>query len=340
MKNKDITYSRFQTLVKGKDTSVNYYIQHYLNVCQSMFNYDGLPDSVPQDVLERQLQVNGNVFWVKDGGDLYALTGALGGELDMYYRPTRYIVANPYLHLEREFTVDKDGVLMKNDTEMQGLLPIIGKYAVLLTDSEISLNMAAILTRITMLISASDDKTKASADIFVKKILDGEFSVIGENAFFDGVKMQTSPTANSSYITQLVELVQYYKAGLLNELGLNANWNAKRERLITTEVNTNIDLLLPFVDDMLTERRKALELVNKMFGTEISVELSSAWLSTHETKNHTDETETDTDETETETDETETDTDETETDTDETETDTDETETETDEDEEKREDEK
>jgi len=199
---------------------------------------------------------------------------------------------------------------------------------VLLTDSEISLNMAAILTRITMLISASDDKTKASADIFVKKILDGEFSVIGENAFFDGVKMQTSPTANSSYITQLVELVQYYKAGLLNELGLNANWNAKRERLITTEVNTNIDLLLPFVDDMLTERRKALELVNAMFGTEISVELSSAWLSTHETKNHTDETETDTDETETDTDETETDTDETETDTDETETDNDEEKTE------------
>ena len=44
-----------------------------------------------------------------------------------------------------------------------------------------------------MLISASDDKTKQSADLFLQKILDGEFSIIGENAFFKGVKYADSP---------------------------------------------------------------------------------------------------------------------------------------------------
>ena len=76
-----------------------------------------------------------------------------------------------------------------------------------------------------MLISASDDKTKQSADEFLKKILNGDFSVIGENSFFKGVSMQTANVSNSQYITQLVELVQYYRASMLNELGLNANYN-------------------------------------------------------------------------------------------------------------------
>ena len=133
-----------------------------------------------------------------------------------------------------------------------------------------------------MLISASDDKTKQSADEFLKKILDGDFSVIGENAFFKGVNMQTAATSNTQYITQLVELVQYYKANMLNELGLNANYNMKRERLNTGEVAMNVDVLLPYVDNMLHERQKALKQVNEMFGTEITVRFGSSWYLEHE----------------------------------------------------------
>ena len=128
-----------------------------------------------------------------------------------------------------------------------------------------------------MLISASDDKTKQSAEEFLRKIQDGDFSIIGENAFFKGVNMQTAPTTNSVYITQLIELIQYYKASMYNELGLNANYNMKRERLNLGEVSMNVDVLLPYVDNMLKERQDAVEKINAMFDTEISVKLSSSW---------------------------------------------------------------
>lgn len=281
-KHKDITYKRFQTYIKDKDRSVDSLIDEYLTKTQSMFHYDGLPDTLPVEELEHLLQVNGNCFVTKVDGELYALNGSTGGEMDMYNRPTEYTVANPYLKINKTFKIGVDGVLFKNDYFMNGLLPIIGKYAVLLTDSSISLNTATVLSRITMLISASDDKTKQSADLFLKKIIDGDFSVIGENAFFKGVNLQTAPTTNTNYITQLIELYQYYKASLLNDIGLNANYNMKRERLNDNEVALNIDALLPFVDNMLSERVKAVEAINKMFGTEISVVLSSAWKSTHE----------------------------------------------------------
>lgn len=276
MKKQNI-YERYQKYVRDKDRAVTSFMENALIKTQSMFVYDGLPDSLPANELEKLLQVNGDCFITKVKGKLYALNGSKGGETDAYYRPTKYTVANPYLNLNETYEIGKDGILMENDSYGSGLLPVIGRYAVLYTDGVISLNVVSVMSRITMLISASDDKTKQSADDFVAKILDGDFSVIGENAFFKGVQMQSTPTGNSAQITQLIELVQFYKAGLLNELGLNANFNMKRERLNTAEVDMNIDGLLPFIDNMLTTRKKAVQAINEMFGTDIAVSLGSAW---------------------------------------------------------------
>ena len=170
--------------------------------------------------------------------------------------------------------------------------------------------------------------------------MNGDFSVIGENAFFKGVNLQTPPAQGNQQIGQLIELLQYYKASLFNDLGLNANYNMKRERLNTQEVSMNIDALMPFVDSMLTERVEGVKRVNEMFGTEISVTLGSSWKIEHEnylsllkasedehehtdtedvdpvTENETEETQ-ETEETETETEETQ-ETEETETETEET----------------------
>lgn len=282
MKKKDNIYRTYQLQVKDKDTAVSSFISHTLAQTQSMFKYDGLPDSVPQVEVERLLQENGNCFFANVNGTLYALNGSMGGELDAYGRPTVYTVANPYLKLNKTYKIGKDGVLIKNDTNGDSLLPIIGKYAVLNTDGVITLNMASILTRITMLISAADDKTKQSADLFVKKILDGDFSVIGENAFFKGVNLQTPNGSHTQDIPQLVELIQYYRASMFNDLGLNANYNMKRERLNLGEVSMNVDVLLPYVENMLNSRKDGLEKVNRMFGTEIHVELNSSWKLEHE----------------------------------------------------------
>lgn len=277
MKRKDNIYKLYQQQVRDKDTAVTEFMANTLAKTQSMFEYEGLPDSIPQKELERLLQTTGNAFVTSVDGVLYALSGGKGGEPDVYGRATLYTVANPALKLNKTYDIQKDGVLIENDSNGESLLPLIGRYAVLHTDGLISLNTASILTRITMLISASDDKTKQSAEEFLRKIQDGEFSIIGENAFFKGVNMQTAPTTNSVYITQLIELIQYYKASMYNELGLNANYNMKRERLNLGEVSMNVDVLLPYVDNMLKERQNAVEKINEMFDTEISVKLSSSW---------------------------------------------------------------
>lgn len=281
-KPKTITYELAQKFVKDKDTAINTFIETSLDKTQQIFKYDNLPDTLPQGELENLLQRHGHCIIVKEGGELYAITGGFSGENDVYNKPRFYTVSNVALKLYKTFEIGVDCVLVKNDFHCVGMLPTIQKYGVLLTDSEISLNTAAILSRITMLISAPDDKTKASADLFVSKIINGDFSVIGENGFFDGVKMQTAGVSNANYITQLIELIQYYKASFLNEIGLNANFNMKRERLNEQEVLMNIDNLLPFIENMFAERCKAVEAINEMFGTDIVVDYNGVWKTTHE----------------------------------------------------------
>ena len=202
----------------------------------------------------------------------------MGGEPDVYYMPTVYTIANPALKLSKSLEIGSECVVMPNDSLYLGLIPMFARYASGMTENELSMKIAIINSRIVDLISAPDDRTRASAEKFLADIEDGKPGVIAENAFLDGIRAQPyGTTANSNALTNLIEMEQYFKASWFNELGLNANYNMKRESLNTSESQMNNDALLPLVDDMLKCRKLAVEKVNEMFGTEISVSLASSW---------------------------------------------------------------
>jgi len=281
-KEKYYKFAQAQEYVKNKDKAITTFINNTLDKLQEMFIYDNLPDSIPQCELERILLTNGHAFITEIDGEIYALSGVLGGEIDAYNRPKTYSVTNIALNLSKSFNIGVDGVLMRNDYMLTGIMPIVYKYGALLVEAELSLHSSSILSRIQLLISAPDDKTKASADLFIEKISNGEFSVIGEMPFFDGVKMQNAPVGHSKYITQFIELVQYFKASFLHEIGLNSNYNMKREHLNDEEILLNVDALLPFADNMYHSRLNAVNEINKRYGLNIVVDYNSAWKTTHE----------------------------------------------------------
>ena len=261
-----------------KKKCINQHIAYMLNRTLSMFEYDGLPDTIDKRNLELMLQTNGNVCWYKYNDNLYVFTGGLGGEPNVYYMPTIYTISNPALKISKELVIDKDCVVMPNDFLYLGLLPLNERYATSLTENELSMNIASINARITSLISASDDNTKKSAEKYIDDITSGKLGVIAENAFLDGIKSQPYGTNGSNTIlTSLIEHEQYLKASWYNDLGLNANYNMKRESINSQEGQLNDDMLMPLIDTMLYCRQKALEKVNTMFGTNITVRKESSW---------------------------------------------------------------
>ena len=259
-----------------KEAAVRNYIAYMLDRTQRIFEYKGLPDTIPQRMLEFLLQVNGYACFGKCNGELYAFYGGLGGEPDAYYRPTICVVANPYLKFNKSFKIDEDCVIMRNDSLLYGLLPLFSRYATAMAENDISFRLSSVNTRIEFLLSAPDDATKLAAEKFLKDIDEGKQGVIASNEFLEGIKAQEVGRSMRTF-TDLIEYQQYLKASWFNEIGLNANYNMKREKLSTTESQMNNDALLPLVEDMLEQRRLALEKINEMFGTDISVDFASSW---------------------------------------------------------------
>lgn len=270
---------------QDKEKSVSLYIGYMLSRTQSMFRYSGLPDSIPQRIIELYLQTNGNVCFAEYKNTLYAFTGGLGGEPDEYYMPTIYTVANPYLRFSDNLKINKNCVVVSSDSLYMGLTPLFSRYASLMVENDISMRLVDINARIVSLISAPDDRTKVSADQYIKDVETGKLGIIAENAFLDGVKVQPYSTSGSTgLMTNLIEYQQYLKAGWFNDLGLQANYNMKRESINSNEAQLNDDALLPLIDDMLNCRKIGLEKVNKMFGVNISVDLNSSWKDRQETE--------------------------------------------------------
>lgn len=263
---------------KNKGKNIQHYITYMLNRVQTMFNYDGLPDTIPKTVLELYLMINGHSVIVRHNDKLYVCFGSFGGEPNEYYIPSQYIVANPYLKLFNTFTIDVDCVLIRNDSLFYGLLPMFRKYATQLVENDISMNMVDINSRVAMLLSANNDRTKESLELFLKRIESGENAVIAGNMVFES--LNTQPYADSKanqMLTDLIEYHQYIKASWFNAIGLQANYNMKRESINSNESQLNDDMLIPLVDDMLECRKQWCERVNAMFGTNITVSLASAW---------------------------------------------------------------
>ena len=111
--------------------------------------------------------VSGSCVWVKTDEDgLFVNKAAPGGDLDIYYIPKEIMIVNPYAKGLGEGPYKRDGncVLMLNDTYSQGIMPLLEKYVSLLVESDVSQNIAIIMSRATMILSAADEKTKQSAD--------------------------------------------------------------------------------------------------------------------------------------------------------------------------------
>lgn len=270
-------FGNIKNPLNDKDYLLKNEVIKMLNKSTKIFKYKGLPQTILEKDLETQLQVNGFAIWKEVDGNLYTFVGGLGGMPNPYYLPTLAIVANPALKYNASLKIDEECVVMLNDHYYQGLMPLFNKYCSLLVEAEISLKFAITNARVPALISADNDNSYESAMKFFEKVTKGEeYGIVASDEFFDGIR--SHDFYKQAYIKDLIESIQYIKGSLYNEIGLNAAFNMKREAINEAEATLNEDILYPTIDTMLECRKMYLEKVNKMFGTNITVELNSVWL--------------------------------------------------------------
>lgn len=263
---------------KNKDLHLKNLNSYMLIRTLQMFDYTGLPDTIPERELEKILQLNGFGYLTEHQNNLYLLQGTLGGETNEYLQPTTFTTTNTALKLTKTYDLDSDsGILFINDDLRLGIEPLLSRYNTLMMENELTLLTTNYNSRIQSLISAGDDVTRESAELYLQKIIDGELGVIGENRLFEGIKVQSSQTAQSYIITHLIEYQQYLKASLFNELGIQSNYNMKRERLTSNETEMNDENLYPLIHNMLEVRQEQVQRMNEKYDLNVTVELGSIW---------------------------------------------------------------
>ena len=158
-----------------------------------------------------------------------------------------------------------------------GLYSLIYQTAGLLADNISSLNIAQINSRLSAIFTASDEAIARTGEEVLKEVYNGRPYKILREEIVD--KINVNPIAASGQnntLMSLIEAHQYILAQFFQEIGISANYNMKRERLNTAEVEMNNGALDVNIFSMLKNRQEAVALINEKYGTNIEVELNWA----------------------------------------------------------------
>ena len=275
------------TILDNKQMLIDAYMKDMQKKTIRMFEWTGLPETIPQRELELILQLCRFAIFTKVDDKLFVFYGGLGGMPNEYYQPTQAIVVNPYLKyfnvlkLDDYIKDDGNAVVGWNDSTHMGMYPMNSLYASLLAETSLTLKYQLINMRFNNVLTANDDNEKQSLEQMYGKVADGTGYgiIITKRLMNQNTIDKIDITANSkqAQLKDTIETMQYLKGSWLNAVGLNANYNMKRESINESEADLNEDALIPDTDDMLFNRRLLADALNKKFGTNISVDFSSAW---------------------------------------------------------------
>lgn len=270
----------------------NTYFKLLVNKVASLFIWKDLPETIDQRFLEFELILSGKVCWTKFNDKLYCLNGSVGGEPNVYYEPCYWICANPVLGSKQVRIRNKDGsqnlesldgILMANsDIDHQidgtsGLRGLIHQTAGLLADNVSSINVAQINGRLSTLFIADDEALARSGEKTLRDLYSGKpYKILTQDLIDKFTMTPIAAAGTNNTLISLIEAHQYILAQFFQEIGVSANYNMKRERLNTAEVEMNNGALDINIWNMLKNRQEAVALINEKFGTEISVELNFA----------------------------------------------------------------
>lgn len=281
--------NRGSLITKDKELLIDSHIRYMLTKTLSMFEYENLPETIPERELELILQICRFGIVTKKDDKLFVFYGGLGGEPNEYYQPTQAIVSNPYLRFSDVLNLDDyikpdkkiDAVVIWNDDSHIGLYPMFRKYGELLAESEITMRYLLINKRFMNILTADDDNEMESLKKVFEDVENGHgFGIVVTKRLIDTSSMGAIDTGNMKMgndLKDVIESYQYLKGSWYNDLGLNANYNMKRESINESESDMNEDALLPMIDNMLKSRERGVDAINKLFGTDIKVKLSSSW---------------------------------------------------------------
>lgn len=268
---------------RKKDFEESLHFNNLYNARISMFEYKGLPDTLKPEVIEGIYVTEGSCGVGLIDGKLYTGTGGYCGNV-VNFIPEEYQITNVGVG-ELRGKVGTDIVVGWNNLTATPDLNLL-QYASIFTEIDVSERLNVLFARLLRIPKVKDNKERKAVEDAITDLLDGRVTavtspnVLGE--ILEGVQENNKflDLADDTKIDKLQYLNQY-RDNVLKRFytlyGQGMQNTAKLAQQTTDELHGNdgVSMILPLA--MLKKRKEWVEEINKVFGTNITVDFSEAW---------------------------------------------------------------
>lgn len=293
----------------------NMHFGYLLSADEMMFDYIGLPETIEAKFLEDFLNIAGSVAIGRVKGELYAAPYAGRSGRTNQYGEGENVETNTPNGIEIAGKVGETVAVIYNNTARTPESDLWFDASTF-TEIDKSSNANIIFARIAPIFAAADDTTKKAIKDIIENVIAGNMEIVtSENIFAElqlgetlsGLKaIDITEPERIQYIQYLSQFYDVLMRRHFSRRGLPMRTPTKAAQQSTDEIHGLDSVSWFYPLNKLNSRRAGLEMVNRIFGTSITVEFSEIWKQEYEAYKlrilqKDEQAETETQETETET---------------------------------------
>lgn len=262
---------------KSGNALAAYFRRYLAQRLVAIYDFQNVPDTWDMDYLKYTLILFGYAAVINTDAFGIIPQGCGIGGYNVFYRPTRAIVANPLFDKTYDLKIGRECELIRMTPDWRGLADLIGHHADLL-----ALTVSSIITNLynTKLSYVFSAETKAIAESFkamMDKITEGNPAVFADKSLFreDGNPNWTAFQQDLAS-TYIVDKLQEAERTILNQffsdIGIPNVPFEKGERLTTGESEIYSYANICLADIWLRTLQETTGKVNAMFDLNITVD--------------------------------------------------------------------
>ncbi len=280
----------FESSLEFQNIFANFY-QAALNA----FKYNGLPDTMDERMIERAFLLTGRCLAGEVDGNVLSLVGAPASGWTLYGYPAS-AYGWGFNGFNKEFRVYVPGADDSKDIRKNaGGIPNLEKpnavmgydnsmgypyINYLITECHRLANLKMAIDVIVenlkqpMIVSCDDTAINSVREAF-KQRTDNLPAIVGTGKLpldtFNVWDTKVSPETLQAF----KDLYEWYENNLRTIFGINSNEQTdKKERLLVDEINSNNQMIADSIEKRLVWRERFVDECNKVFGTNITVEIN------------------------------------------------------------------
>ena len=277
--------NKFKDFMYINDDTYIDYLERLKKIAISIFEWEGLPESMDARFLEFCLYYTGQAALLKnEDGILINTKACTAGDINIYELPTSI---NCYSVGFSKTKKVYDGFVPENIDDSEYAVHVLNNlnrcptaYTIELFAYRLYLAQRTADTNISVnkmpFIITTEDNQRLTMENLFNQINENKPAIFGDKDALSNLKeaVKVLPTNPPFIADKLLD----YKKQIFNEalefLGINY-LSEKKERLISNEVNSNNELINLNLQSYLVPRQKAAEQFNKLFGTNVEVKVRS-----------------------------------------------------------------